>query len=59
MKIKFHAIRQFQQEGELEMKYVCSKEQLADLFIKTLTKERFEELRRMVGMCSSGIKREC
>jgi hypothetical protein len=39
MKIKFHAIRQFQQEGELEMKYVCSKEQLADLFTKTLAKE--------------------
>ena len=26
MKIKFHAIRQFQQEGELEMKYCSSKE---------------------------------
>ena len=50
MKIKFHAIRQFQQEGELEMKYCTSKEQLADLFTKSLAKERLEELREMIGM---------
>jgi hypothetical protein len=50
MKIKFHAIRQFQLEGELEMKYCCSKEQFADLFTKSLAKERFEELREMIGM---------
>ena len=59
MKIKFHVIRQFQQEGELEMKYCSSKEQLADLFTKSLAKEKFEELRKMVGMRSPRIKEEC
>ena len=59
MKIKFHALRQFQQEGELVMKYCSTNEQLADLFTKSLAKERFEELRSMVGMRSSGIKGEC
>ena len=44
MKIKFHAIRQFQQEVE------PSKEQITDLFTKSLAKERFEELREMIGM---------
>jgi hypothetical protein len=45
MKIKFHAIRQFQQEGELELRYCTSEEQLADLFTKPLTKNIFEDLR--------------
>ena len=52
MKIKFHAIRQFQQEGELEMKYCPTHEQLADLFTKSLAKERFEDLREKIGMIS-------
>ena len=59
MKIKYHAIRQYQQEGELEMMYCPSKEQLADIFTKPLTKDRFEELREMIGMCSLGTKGEC
>ena len=59
MKIKFHAIRQFQQEGELEMKFCTSKEQLADLFTKPLAKERFEDLREKLGMHSLGTKGEC
>ena len=59
MKIKFYALRQFQQEGELVMKYCSTNEQLADIFTKSLAKERFEELRTMVGMRSSGIKGEC
>jgi len=59
MKIKFHAIWQFQQEGELKMIYCTSKEQLADLFTKPLAKDRFEDLRKMIGMCSFGTKEEC
>ena len=52
MKIKFHAIRQFQQEGELEMQYCPTLEQLADLFTKSLAKERFKDLREKIGMIS-------
>jgi hypothetical protein len=48
MKIKFHAIRQFQQEGELELIYCTSKEQLVDLFTKPLAKDRFEDLRERI-----------
>ena len=55
MKIKFHAIRQFQTEGELEMKYFPTKEQLADLFTKSLAKDKFEDLRVKVGMCSYAV----
>jgi len=59
MKIKFHAIRQFQQKGELKMIYCTSKEQLVDMFTKPLAKDRFEDLRKMIGMCSFGTKEEC
>jgi len=59
MKIKFHAIRQFQQEGELEMIYCTSKEQLADMFTKPLAKDIFEDLRERIGMCSFETKEEC
>ena len=59
MKIKYHALRQFQQEGELEMEYCTSKEQLADFFTKPLAKDRFEELRKKIGMCSLVSKEEC
>ena len=59
MKIKFHTIRQFQQEGELEMIYCTSKKQLADLFTKPLAKDRFEDLKERIGMYSFGTKEEC
>jgi hypothetical protein len=59
MKIKFHVIKQFQQEGELELHYCTSEEQLADLFTKPLAKNMFEDLRGRIGMCSFGTKEEC
>jgi len=59
MKIKFHAIRQFQQEGELELCYCTSEEQLANIFTKPLAKNRFEDLRVRIGICSFGTKEEC
>jgi hypothetical protein len=59
MKIKFHAIRQFQQEGELELCYCTSEESLVDLFTIPLAKNRFEDLRGRIGICSFGTKNEC
>jgi hypothetical protein len=59
MKIKYHAIRQFQQEGELELCYCTSEDQLADFFTKPLAKTRFEDLRARIGMTSFGTKEEC
>ena len=52
MKIKYHVIRQFQQEGELELIYCTSKKQLANLFTKPLAKDRFETLRERIGKCN-------
>lgn len=50
--IKYHTIRFFQDEGEIDLKFCCSEEQLADIFIKPLPKSRFEELRERLGMIS-------
>jgi len=59
MKIKFHAIKQFQQEGELELCYCTFEDQLADIFTKPLAKTRFEDLRARIEMTSFETKEEC
>ena len=58
-KIKFHAIRQMQQEGEVEIQYCSTDDQLADIFTKSLPKVRFETLRRLLRMhslCTMGVE---
>ena len=58
-KIKFHAIRQLQQEGEVEIEFCSTKDQLADIFTKSLSRKRFEQLRELLGMHSLGTMGEC
>ena len=53
MKIKFNALRQLQQEREI--KCWTSKDQLADLFTKSLAKEKFKDLREKVGSRSPAV----
>ncbi|KAJ8773038.1 hypothetical protein K2173_028215 [Erythroxylum novogranatense] len=48
--IKARFIRDCVQKGEIELEYVCTKEQLADLFTKPLPRDRFEELRTLIGI---------
>jgi len=44
-KIKFHAIRQLQLEGEIEVDFCNTDDQVADIFTKSFTRVRFEKLR--------------
>lgn len=44
--VKFHFTRDVVNRGEIDIKYVKSKEQLADIFTKPLTKQQFCNLRR-------------
>jgi hypothetical protein len=39
--------------------HYSSGEQLADIFTKSLPKERFETLRQMIGICRQNVKEEC
>jgi len=55
---KFHYVRQVHEEGKLEIRQVVSEDQLADIFTKTLTREKFLINRNKLGMnirlCASG-----
>lgn len=48
IEIKFHFIRKKFQAGFFDIEYVCSEEQLADIFTKPLNRERFNYLRKHI-----------
>jgi len=58
-KIKFHVIRQLQQEGEVEVQFCSTEEQVVDIFTKSLSKNRFETLRELLGVHSLDTIGEC
>ena len=58
-KIKFHFIREVQQSNEVLLVHCSSENQLADIFTKSLPKERFEDLRQRIGVCHKNAKAEC
>ena len=48
--IKYHYIREWVEEKEVKMEYVNSKEQVAEIFTKSLPKDVFEYLRGKLGV---------
>jgi hypothetical protein len=56
IRTRYHFIRQSVEEGDIQLGYVCSQEQLADLLTKALPKARFKELRAKIGMCVAGAQ---
>ncbi|KAK9757157.1 hypothetical protein RND81_01G144300 [Saponaria officinalis] len=58
-KIKYHFVRDSQREGEINLEYCPSEEQVADIFTKALPKQKFEELRNKLGMLQLSVKEEC
>lgn len=49
--VKYHYIRECIENNVLELKYVMSKEQLADFLTKSLPKEKFKNNLEMLAMC--------
>ena len=49
MDTKYHFLRQAVQEGKINLKYVDTKEQLADIFTKMLPFPQFRKLRTEIG----------
>ncbi|CAL9001633.1 unnamed protein product, partial [Prunus brigantina] len=47
---RFHFIRDALQNGEIDLLYCKTEEQTADIFTKALAKDRFEYLRRKLGV---------
>lgn len=50
--VKYHFIRNLYESGELDVKYVKSEDQIADIFTKALGKPRFLYLKEKLGLCS-------
>ena len=50
IEIKHHFIRDHIQKGTMELQFVSTEDQLADLFTKPLTKDRLISLRERLGM---------
>lgn len=50
--VKFHFIREKYDNCEIDVTYVCTRDQIADLFTKALPKERFKYLLSKMGLFS-------
>lgn len=48
--VRYHLIRQLQEDGVIDVTYVSSKEQKADIFTKNLQKPEFERMRTELGV---------
>ena len=48
--IRHHFLRDHMQKGDITLEFVCTNDQLADIFTKPLCDERFSTLRRELGM---------
>ncbi|KAL0374304.1 UNVERIFIED_CONTAM: Retrovirus-related Pol polyprotein from transposon RE1 [Sesamum radiatum] len=53
IKIKYHAVREAEREGEVLLLHCPTEEQVADIFTKRLQKNIFEELRNKLGVVHS------
>jgi hypothetical protein len=51
--IQYHFMRDQQQKGDIEIAYVSTKEQLADIFTKPLDEKTFSKLRNELNILDS------
>jgi hypothetical protein len=51
--IRYHFLRDHQQRGDIEVSYVSTKEQLADIFTKPLDEKTFTKLRHELNILDS------
>ncbi|CAH9135713.1 unnamed protein product [Cuscuta epithymum] len=58
-KIKFHSVRQLQNEGDIDLQFCSSEEQTADILTKILPKHRFDVLCERLGMRRLSSMGEC
>lgn len=51
IEVRYHFIREKFYEGCFQLNYVNTKEQIADIFTKPLTRHKFQYFRKLMGMC--------
>ncbi|WKA00249.1 hypothetical protein VitviT2T_018628 [Vitis vinifera] len=57
--VKFHSIREAENNSLVKLHYYSTDEQLADIMTKGLPKSRLEFLRLKLGMSKANLKEEC
>jgi hypothetical protein len=48
---RHHFLRDHVEKGDIEMRYIVTERQLADIFTKPLNSSRFADLQRGIGVC--------
>jgi hypothetical protein len=51
--IRYHFLRDHQQKGDIEIAYINTKDQLADIFTKPLDEQTFTKLRHELNILDS------
>ena len=51
IEIRHHFLRDHVQKGDIELEFVCTDNQLADVFTKPLSEDRFVMIRNKLGLC--------
>ena len=59
IKSKYHFGREVEAEKEVRLVHCSSEDQIADILTKTLSKGRFETLRKRLGVSNKSAKKEC
>ncbi|KAL5820898.1 hypothetical protein ACOSQ3_022780 [Xanthoceras sorbifolium] len=57
--VKFHAIREAEKNGDVQLIHCRSEEQLADILTKALSCVKFNALRSKLGVSKKSFKEEC
>jgi len=48
--VRYHFIREKYEEGQFQLQYIGTEDQIADILTKPLVKERYEKLRSAIGV---------
>jgi hypothetical protein len=51
VEMRHHFLRDHVEKGDIEMRYIDTERQLADIFTKPLNSSRFADLREEIGVC--------
>jgi len=61
--IRYHFVREKYASGDIDVQYVCSRDQLADILTKALSRDVFKNLRAKIGITNLNMEtikgREC
>jgi hypothetical protein len=56
---KYHCIRECVEESKIEVNYVCTDDQLADILTKSLGRLKFLEMRERIGVQAVKTSTSC